>query len=125
MTTKPTTWPSIDEQLTSAKVARSSALERLIRDNQDFHLLEPEEAHDDAGLPLWLRVHWRKQHPDLQHQKVNPGQGYPDVLYNILEWMLAHPDLPKGGPGQPDAPPTPPTPIGGHGTHGKKKGGTP
>jgi hypothetical protein len=89
-------WPSIKEQLSSDKVTRGSALEKLIKDNQDFHLLQPEEVDDDAGLPLWLRVYWRKNHPDLQHPTVNPGGGYPDVLYNIHTWMLAHPDLPWG-----------------------------
>jgi hypothetical protein len=89
-------WPSIKEQLLADKVASNSALEKLIKENQDFHLLQPEEADDDAGLPLWLRVYWRKNHPDLQHSTVNPGGGYPDVLYNIYARMLAHPDLSWG-----------------------------
>ena len=88
-------WPSVKEQL-SAEKPRGSGLETLIKKNQDFDLLQPEEADDDAGLPLWLRVWWRKNHPDLKHPTVNPGGGYPDALYNIHAWMLAHPDLPGG-----------------------------
>ena len=96
-------WPSVEEQLEAAKARRGSALTKLIRQNQDFHLLRPEEAHDDAGLPVWLRVYWRKNHPDVQHSTVNPGAGYPDVLYTVLTWMLAHPDLPWGTRGDPTA----------------------
>ena len=94
-------WPSLQEQLDATRSPRGSALERLIRDNQDFHLLQPQEARDDAGIPLWLRVFWRKNHPDVQHSSVNPGAGYPDVLYNIHTWMLSHPDLPWGSPTDP------------------------
>lgn len=94
-------WPTVEAQLDAAKVTRGSALEQLIRNNQDFHLLHPREAHDDAGLPLWLRVYWRKSHPELEHPAENPGAGYPDVLYNIHAWMLAHHDLPWSAPGAP------------------------
>ena len=89
-------WPSVEQQLHEVDVTRGSALENLIKDNQDFHHLQPEEAHDDVELPLWLRVYWRKNHPDVQHSTVNPGAGYPDVLYTIYAWMLAHHDLPWG-----------------------------
>ena len=87
-------WPSIKEQISAEKVARGSALEKMIRKNQEFDLLQPEETDDDAGLPLWLRVFWRKNHPDLEHPTVNPGGGYPDALYTLYDRMLAHPDLP-------------------------------
>jgi hypothetical protein len=93
-------WPSVEEQLAASDVTRESALEQLISDNQDFDLLDPREAEDEAGLPLWLRVYWRKTHPDVEHSTVNPGAGYPDVLYTIHSWMLAHQDLPAGGPGE-------------------------
>lgn len=96
-----TKWPSIEEQLHAEKVTRGSALDKLIRDNQDFHILRPEEARDDAKIPLWLRVYWRKNHPDVQHSTVNPGAGYPDVLYTIYAWMLSHQDLPWGSPTYP------------------------
>lgn len=91
-------WPSVEEQLDASNVTRGSALAQLIKENQDFDLLDPREADDDAGLPLWLRVYWRKNHPDVEHSTVNPGGGYPDVLYTIHNWMLAHHDLPSGGP---------------------------
>jgi hypothetical protein len=94
-------WPSLQQQLDAVKPPRDSNLEKLIKDNQDFDLLHAEEAHDDAGLPLWLRVFWRKNHPDVPHPTVNPGAGYPDVLYNIHTWMLSHPDLPWGSPSDP------------------------
>jgi hypothetical protein len=48
-----------------------------------------------------LRVHWRKNHPDVPHSATNPGAGYPDVLYTIHTWMLSHPDLPWGSPTDP------------------------
>jgi hypothetical protein len=89
-------WPSLQQQLDAARPPRDSNLERLIKDNQDFHLLQPEEAHDDAGLLLWLRVFWRKNHPDVPHPTVNPGGGYPDVLYTIHARMLSQPDAPWG-----------------------------
>ena len=50
----------------ASKVIPGSALEKLIRENQDFDMLSPEEAHDRLRLPPWLRVYWRKQHPELQ-----------------------------------------------------------
>ncbi len=91
-------WPSVQEQLAAARARRGSALEKLISENQDFGLLAPEEARDNAGLPLWLRVFWRKGHPDVPHSTENPGAGYPDVLYTIHAWMVAHPDNPLGPP---------------------------
>jgi hypothetical protein len=93
--------PSVEQQLKEANVRPGSALEKLIRDNQDFSLLQPGELHDDVELPLWLRVYWRKKHPDVQHSTVNPGAGYPDVLYDIYTWMLSHQDLPSGPPAAP------------------------
>lgn len=94
-------WPSVDDQLRRANVTTGSALERLIRENQDTRLLHPDEAPDDAlRLPLWLRVHWRKTHPDLQISSVDPFGAYPDVLPRIHQWMLAHQDLPGGLSGE-------------------------
>ena len=87
-------WPSLEEQLRAANVTAGSALEQLIKDNQEFHLLRPEEASDNADLPPWLRVYWRKNHRDVEHSTVNPGAGYPDVLYTIYALMLTHHDLP-------------------------------
>jgi hypothetical protein len=93
--------PSIEQQLKEANVRPGSALEKLIRENQDFDLLQPEEFNDDVDLPLWLRVYWRKKHPDEQHSTVNPGAGYPDALDDIYDWMVSHQDLPSGSPAAP------------------------
>jgi len=85
-------WPTLKEQLASSKVVHGSALEQLIRDNQDFSMLRPEEAHDKLGLPLWLRVYWRKKHPDGVY--AGPSGGYPLLLREYHEWMMHHQDLP-------------------------------
>jgi hypothetical protein len=88
-------WPSVEKQLGEARAPAGSALEALIRNNQDFHLLQPEEAHDNFDIPPWLRVHWRKQHPEEAHPTKNPGAAYPEALEAILRWMIGHPDLPS------------------------------
>lgn len=86
-------WPSLDQQLADANVVEGSVLERLIRDNQDFDLLHPHEANDAIGIPPWLRVHWRKAHPEGQYSPEDPTGGYPRVLRRTHSWMLAHQDL--------------------------------
>ena len=53
-------WPSLAEQLQKSGVRPGTALERLIRNNQDFALLRLDEATDVRGLPPWARVWWRK-----------------------------------------------------------------
>jgi hypothetical protein len=88
-------WPSLQQQLIDAKAIHGSALEQLIRDNQDFSILRPEEADDRLDLPPWLRVYWRKQHPDGKY--FGPSGGYPLVLERLLDWMVAHQDLPGYG----------------------------
>jgi hypothetical protein len=84
-------WPSLEEQLAQAKARPGSALETLIRDNQDFAILSPREAHDGLPFPPWLRVYWRKSHPELSF--AGPRVGYPLLLERVLEWMLSHQDL--------------------------------
>src|SRR5579863_10281969 len=86
-------WPTFEEQLAEAKVIRGSALERLIRENQDFHMLRPEEAHDRLRLPPWIRVYWRKHHPEANYSGASGG--YPMVLRELYQWMVAHQDLPE------------------------------
>jgi hypothetical protein len=94
-------WPSVDKQLADAQAPSGSQLEQLIRDNQDFRLLHPAEASDDLGFPPWLRVYWRKSHPELDLS--GPQPGYPLLLARIHEWLVRHPnslgDVPAGGPG--------------------------
>jgi hypothetical protein len=79
----------------------------LVQENQDFQLLRPEEASDRIGIPLWLRVYWRKQHPELEYRRDDPTGGYPHVLRNLHGWMLAHPDLQP----EPQPPPRPPPSV--------------
>jgi len=87
------TWPSVEEQFAAANVTPGSALEKLIRENQDFNLLRPEEANDDLKLPPWLRVYWHKAHPNQLYSAISPSIVYPQFLYNMLAWMLRHQDL--------------------------------
>jgi len=82
-------WPSVEEQLRADKVTPGSALEQLIRANQDTDLLDPKEAHDGMQLPVWLRVYWRKQHPEPE-----VSAAYPAALFRMYSWMRAHHDLP-------------------------------
>jgi hypothetical protein len=84
---------SLQRQLAADHVVPGSALERLIRDNQDFRLLRAEEAHDRIPVPAWLRVYWRKAHPEVEYSAADPTGGYPLVLREVHEWMLSHQDL--------------------------------
>jgi len=92
MVTKPSDqatlrWPSVEEQLRHAAVVHGSELEKLIRDNQDAGLLRPGESADDGiDLPLWLRVHYRKNHPE-QKPAPKPVGDYPEALENLHEWL--------------------------------------
>jgi hypothetical protein len=92
----PSAWPSIEKQLVASKIIRGSALEKLIKDNQEFHKLRPDEAHDRLGIPPWLRVYWRKHHPEGNYSAANPSGGYPRLLRRVHEWMLMHQDLQPG-----------------------------
>jgi hypothetical protein len=96
---KTVSWPSVEAQLDAAKSARGKALEDLIRANQDFHLLDAREANDNFDIPLWLRVLFRKRHPEVQLSTVNPGASYPEALEMLHKWMRANPDLPERSPG--------------------------
>ncbi len=91
-------FPTLDRQLAEARVVPGRALERLIRANQDVSLLRPEEAKDKLLLPPWLRVWWRKNHPEGRYDGADPTGGYPLVLREVLEWMMTHQDL-VAGPG--------------------------
>ncbi|HVT16013.1 MAG TPA: sialidase family protein [Thermoanaerobaculia bacterium] len=97
------------------RVIPGSALERLIRANQDYALLRPEELHDDLGLPPWLRVLWRKTHPDNRAgraDRADRSRGYPLVLHEVYEWMLRHQDF---QPGSAETPPAAERAAGGSG----------
>jgi hypothetical protein len=104
-------WPTLEAQLAKDRVIPGSALEQLIRDNQDFGLLRPEEASDKLPVPLWLRVMWRRAHPEMIYAAADPAGGYPHVLKEIDEWMKAHQDL-VPGEREPDVPPGTDTTVG-------------
>jgi hypothetical protein len=97
-------WPSLAEQLKVDRVVPKSALEALIAAHQDFSLLRPEEARDKLPIPLWLRVLWRRAHPEDRYPANDPTGGYPFVLKEVAEWMRLHQDL-RPGPPQRDTPP--------------------
>lgn len=97
-------WPTLAEQLAKGKVQPGSALEQLIKDNQDFGMLRLDEAGDKRGLPPWIRVWWRKAHPELVYSSADPTGGYPLVLKEIVEWMEHHQDL-KPAAAEPPVPP--------------------
>jgi hypothetical protein len=91
-------WPTVQEQLEKSHVQPGSALERLILDNQDFSLLNPQEFNDHIRIPLWLRVQYRKSHPNDRFSPADPTGGYPLVLHEAWEWMTTHQDLRPGKP---------------------------
>lgn len=100
----PPRWPTLDEQLAAGRVRPGTALAALIAANQDFSRLRPEEAKDSLPIPLWLRVHWRRHHPEGVYSAKDPTGGYPFVLKEAYEWLLAHQDL-QPGKGVADAEP--------------------
>jgi hypothetical protein len=87
-------WPTIEEQLAASKVARGSPLEKLILENQDFTMLRPEEAHDDLGLPPWIRVFWRRLHPEQDYSSQDATGGYPLSLRDTYHAMLLDQEWP-------------------------------
>ena len=87
-------WPSLERQLLDAKAIPGSALEKFIKDNQNFSLLRPEEANDRLGLPPWIRVYWRRLHPELQYSGADPTGGYPLNLKDTLRGMLKDQEWP-------------------------------
>jgi len=89
-------WPGIERQLAKDKIIPGSALEGLVYQNQDFNMLRAEERNDNLRVPAWLRVWWRKAHPELTYAASDPTGGYPRVLHEVYEWMLAHQDLLPG-----------------------------
>ncbi len=86
-------WPTVTEQLQKDSVPHGSALEVLIMENQEFSMLNPKELHDRLSIPLWLRVNWRKAHPEGQYSPNDPTGGYPLVLHEVYEWMKSHPNF--------------------------------
>ncbi len=92
-------WPTLQEQLEQAHAAPGTAFAALIAANQDFSILQPQEATDNLGVPPWLRVYWQKNHPDYQYVPGDPTAGYPLAIKDIYIWMTRNQDLkPKTGP---------------------------
>jgi hypothetical protein len=95
-----THFPSVADQLKKSHANPGSELDKLIRQNQDCGKLKAKDA-DDPIVPPWLKVYWRKGHPEANYDNDNdPTGGYPLVLKEVLEWMMSHQDL---RPGQPTA----------------------
>ena len=91
-------FPAVAEQLKAAHAKPGSALEKLIKDNQDFSKLKDKDANDKV-VPPWLKVYWRKGHPEANYDNdADPTGGYPHVLKEVLEWMVTHQDLKPGNP---------------------------
>ena len=88
--------PSVEDELDKAHAPKGSVLEKLIRENQDYSLLAPEELVDKYPVPLWLRVAWRKAHPEIPMPAKNPGAAYPEVLSQVYRRMVANPNQPWG-----------------------------
>jgi hypothetical protein len=86
-------WPTVEQQLAKDRIRPGSNLEGLVYANQDFDMLRPGEMNDKIGIAPWLRVLWRKAHPELTYAADDPTGGYPRVLHEVHEWMLHHQDL--------------------------------
>lgn len=87
------TWPSLERQIVADRVPPGSPLAALIAENQQLDLLRPAEAEDDLALPPWLRVLWRKSHPEARYSGDDPAGGYPLALKELHEWLASHPEL--------------------------------
>lgn len=99
-------WQDIETQLQRSHVILGSELEQLIRNNQEFGLLNSSELNDKIPVPHWLRVLYRKANPTLIYDPNDPTGGYPHVLKEVHEWMMSHQDL-RPGPAEPDVLPIP------------------
>src|SRR5215217_7189002 len=87
-------WPTLEEQLARDHVVRGSVLEKVVRANQDTSVLSPEEEEGDGlDIPLWLRVMWKRAHPESRELEDDPSRGYPLVLQEAREWLVHHQDL--------------------------------
>ena len=90
-------FPTLDAQLKQAHAKPGSALDKLIRANQNFGQLKKRDADYAQIVPPWLKVYWRKGHPEVNYDNDNdPTGGYPHVLKEVFEWMVSHQDLEPG-----------------------------
>jgi hypothetical protein len=115
-------FPTLDEQLKKAHAIKGSKLEKLIQAHQDFSKLKPRDMEDEV-VPPWLKVYWRKGHPEANYDNDNdPTGGYPLVLKEVLEWMMTHQDF---EPGDPDASMAPGTSFQDHDADDEERAGVP
>ena len=84
--------PTVNDQVKQSGASAQSELAKMIRANQDFELLQDEEFEDEFPIPPWLRVAWRKQHPEVQLPAKHPGAVYPEVLSQVYKRMKANPN---------------------------------
>ncbi len=99
-------WPSAEDQIAQAGVDPDSELAKLIRNNQDFHLLRPEEARHRFPYLRGFGSIGVNSAPKGRTAD-DPTGGYPRALYEVYDWLLSHPNL------QPEPPPleSPPLPV--------------
>lgn len=67
---------------------RLDSLKRVY--DRRLHVVPARDLEDQSPFPLWFRAYLRETFPDL------PASGpyqFPRVAAQILEWMVAHPDL--------------------------------
>ena len=115
----PPKFPSLPDQLKAAHAKPGSALEKLIKDNQDFGRLHARDAADRI-VPPWLKVYWQKGHPEVNYDTDDPTGGYPFVLKEVYEWLMSHQDL---KPGNAEATMAPGTSFGDHDADDEDGGG--
>ncbi|HEV3115895.1 MAG TPA: sialidase family protein [Gemmataceae bacterium] len=75
----------------------------MVENNQELHLLKAAGVKGKIDVPDWLKVYYRKQHPQLKAALQDPTQGYPLALESIYHWMLTHQDLRPSPPLPPPA----------------------
>lgn len=63
------------------------------RSRRRFPAVEDQSEDDGIDLPLWLRVHYRVNHPELTPAPAGAVGDYPEALENLHEWMKTHQDL--------------------------------
>src|SRR5215213_7587281 len=108
--------PGAEEQIAAAQIDPNSPLAQLIRENQDVEQLHPAEVAEMAAaepppgmapteieVPPWMRVYWRKQHPESDYSAEDPTHGLPKALEQLAAWMLTHPTLESEPPPLPMA----------------------
>jgi hypothetical protein len=99
--------PGAEEQIAAAQVDPNSPLAQLIRENQPAELPAAMAADvTDPGeidVPVWVRVYWRRQHPEAEFVAEDPTHGLPKALEQFADWLLTHPTLESEPPPMPVA----------------------